>query len=297
MVANTPFRVVANHNATIVVQNRDGKLFRCVARKKLGTIVAGDWVDIAQQSTGNATIETIAPRTGVLERPDHRGKPKPVAANLTRLLIVAAQRPGIDTLLIDSYIAAAERSQITPVLVINKADTLDDEMQAQIDTLFRDYRRIGYQCLLISAHAQLGVDELITTLIDQTAVLVGQSGVGKSSIVNCLLPDKSIRTGALSEATGLGGHTTTAATLYNLPAGGCLIDSPGVREFALGTIDPSMLADTFIEFAEFSDGCRFSNCIHQHEPGCAIQQAVSRQRIAGSRYENYLFLLGRTDSK
>ena len=289
------FRVVANHNTSIVVQDEKGTAQRCVARKKLGTLVAGDWVEVEKQSTGPGAIVSIAPRSSVLERPSRRGDLKPVAANLTRLVIVSAIRPGIDTLLIDSYCCAAERAGIEPVLLINKSDLLDRVQLASVTDMLDGYRRIGYRSQLISARQVDSVDELNPLLRDQTSVLVGQSGTGKSSIVNRILPDKSIRTAVLSQATGLGGHTTTATTLYNLECGGCLIDSPGVRGFALGQIAQTTLAHTFREFADHSVKCRFHNCIHKNEPGCAVQQAVADHHITTGRYRSYLALLELND--
>ena len=285
------YRVVANHNATIVVQDESGLLQRCVARRKLGTIVAGDWVEIESQATGRAAIADVLPRSGVLERPTRRGEFKPVAANLSRLLVVSAPRPGIDTLLIDSYCAAAEIADIQPAIIINKSDLIRADDADEVENLLKDYRRIGYQCLLLNTLDNSHMDILSKLLSGETSVLVGQSGVGKSSIINCLLPEKSIRTGELSAATGLGGHTTTATTLYNLPGGGHLIDSPGVRDFALGTVSHLNLAKAFREFVDYAEGCRFSNCIHQNEPGCAVQQAVTDNFIARSRYQSYLKLM------
>ena len=194
-------RVVANYSASIVVQDENGTAFRCVARKKLGAMVAGDWVEVARQSTGPAAIVSMAPRSSVLERPGRRGDVKAVAANLTRLLIVSAIRPGIDTLLIDSYCCAAERAGIEPVLLINKSDLLDRVQLASVTDMLDGYRRIGYRSQLISARQVDSVDKLNPLLRGQTSVLVGQSGTGKSSIVNRILPDKSIRTAVLSQAT------------------------------------------------------------------------------------------------
>ncbi len=295
-MAQTPdnqhcYRVVANHNASIVVQDENGAAFRCVARKKLGTVVAGDRVEVERQPTGPAAIVSFAPRNSVLERPNRRGELKPVAANLTRLVIVAATRPGIATLLIDSYCCAAERAGIEPVLLMNKSDLLDTEQHACVAKLLNEYHHIGYHSLLISTLQEDSADELKSLFGGHTSVLVGQSGTGKSSIVNRILPDKSVRTAALSRATGLGGHTTTATTLYNLESGGCLIDSPGVRGFALGRIAQTALAQTFREFHDYALNCRFGNCIHKNEPECAVQQAVADHHIATSRYRSYLELL------
>jgi len=285
------FRVVANYSASIVVQDETSIAFRCVAREKLGAMVAGDWVEVENQPNGPAAIVSIAPRGSVLERPDRRGELKPVAANLTRLVIVSATTPGIDTLLIDSYCCAAERAGIEPVLLINKSDLLDPMQLASVTDMIDDYRRIGYHTLLTSALLEDSADELNSLFGGHTSVLVGQSGTGKSSIVNRILPDKSIRTATLSRTTGQGGHTTTATTLYNLESGGCLIDSPGVRGFALGKIAQAALAQTFREFHDYALNCRFGNCIHKNEPECAVQQAVADHDIATSRYRSYLELL------
>lgn len=286
-----PLRVVANHNATIIVQDENQQVFRCVARKKLGTVVAGDWVQIQKQATGHAAVVSIAPRQGVLQRPGRRNALKPVAAHLTHLLIVSAIKPGIDTLLIDSYCCAAERANIQPVLLINKSDMLDKTELNTLTEMLDSYHRIGYPAALLSAKHAIGMTPLFALLQDHTSVLVGQSGVGKSSIVNRILPDKAIRTSALSMTNGQGGHTTTATTLYNLDGGGCLIDSPGVREFTLMHITQIELSRAFKEFTAYSQHCRFSNCIHNNEPGCAVKQALGSGDITTSRYQNYLTLL------
>lgn len=284
-------RVVANHSASVVVQDENGSTFRCVARRKLGVIVAGDWVEVERQATGRSAIVSIAPRSSVLERPGHRGELKPVAANLTRLVIVTAIEPGIDTLLIDSYCCAAERAGIEPAVLVNKSDLLDPAQLASVSDMLDDYHRIGYRGQLVSAIKGDSVDDLDSLLRGHTSVLVGQSGTGKSSIINRIMPDKLIRTADLSQATGLGGHTTTATTLYNLDRGGCLIDSPGVRAFALEQISKAELADTFRDFVKYAANCRFHNCIHKSEPDCAVQQAVADHGIATSRYRSYLELL------
>lgn len=240
---------------------------------------------------GDAAIRSVAPRSSLLERPNRTGTLKPVAANLTQLVIVAAIEPGIQTHLIDSYCVAAERAGIQPTIAINKADLHKDERLEEIEQLIEIYRNIGMHCVLCKSKETDGVDALAHLLANNTSALVGQSGVGKSSIVNALLPRESVRTGALSQASGQGSHTTSTTTLYNLPSGGELIDSPGVREFTPHVPDSSELAHAFREFYEYARQCRFANCLHLNEPGCAVKIAVESHLIAPSRYASYLDML------
>ena len=282
---------MANHNATLLVQTDNGERLRCVARKQLGLLVAGDWVDIRLQPTGHASVVNLHPRHGVLNRNNHKGEAKPIATHLSAIVVVSAIQPSVDTLLIDSYCVAAKCANIEPIIIINKSDLKGPHRQQDIDTILNGYTALGYRCLLMSTSKPEDIDRLGQLMHRRTCVLVGQSGVGKSSIVNALLPDKNIRTTAVSQSTGLGNHTTTATTLYNLPRGGHLIDSPGVRDFSLGKISLKQLANGFIEFEEFKVHCRFGNCIHHNEPDCAVRKAFEEAKISPIRYNNYLKIL------
>ncbi|MCB1756735.1 MAG: ribosome small subunit-dependent GTPase A [Gammaproteobacteria bacterium] len=280
-------RVIANHGTRLLVRNEAGELHRCVALKKVGLAVTGDLVEWQQETNGDGKVLCILRRQSLLQRPDRRGKLKPLAANLTRLAIVSAIPPAIDTLLVDQYTVAAELAGIEPLIVINKSDLLDATQRAGLEKMLDAYRRIGYQTLFIHSLSESGVATLLDSICDQVSMLTGQSGVGKSSIVSRLFPDLDIRIGALSEASGSGAHTTTVTNWYDLHCGGALIDSPGVRQFSLEHLSQADLATGFREIRQTSANCKFNNCTHTHEPQCAVIAAVADGGISRQRYHNY----------
>ncbi len=284
--------VMVRYGPSLIVEDGQGQLYRCLARQNLGEVVCGDRVVWQPLRDGQGVVTAVLPRTTVLSRLDADGQEKPLAANLSRLLILIAPEPEPSQLLIDQYLLAAECSGITPLLIANKMDLLTDPSQrAAFQDRLAPYAAIGYRLFWVSAHHPDSPDPLSQALIDQTSVLVGQSGVGKSSLVKALLPDQEIQIGRLSEATGLGRHTTSAATCYRLPQGGLLIDSPGVRRFRLGAIDRQALEWGFREFRDYAGLCRFNNCRHLDEPGCAIRQAVAEGRINAARLASFHRLL------
>ncbi len=216
---------------------------------------------------------------------------RPLAANIDQLVIEAATEPALDSFLLDKYTVAAELANADALIVINKADLLTTQDRHDIDALLEEYRAIGYPCLYTSALKNTGIEEFRAHLCGRTSILVGQSGVGKSSLVKRLLPDLEITTGRLSAASGLGKHTTTATTLYHLPGGGALIDSPGVRDFRLGAVESLRLGSGFREFHAWLGQCRFNDCLHRGEPGCAIDAAVNEGKISQRRMQSYRRLL------
>ena len=205
--------------------------------------------------------------------------------------IVVASRPSFQEGLIDRYLAASEIIGAQPLLVVNKADMLDAGGRYTMEERLAPFEKIGYDLLFTSNRTTDGLKELHEHLGGHTSILVGQSGVGKSSLVLSLLPDLEIRVGALSEAPGLGRHTTTVASLYHLPDGGDLIDSPGVRDFNLWTRDAGEVAYGFRDFRPFLGQCRFNNCQHVTEPGCAVSDAARRGEIEPRRLESYRHIL------
>jgi ribosome biogenesis GTPase len=274
------------------VEGDGGQIAKCVCRRNIGDPVCGDLV--VWQSTGadSGVITALLPRSTLLSRPDAVGHDKPLAANLTRILIVAAARPAYSTYLIDQYLVAAELIGVEALLLVNKIDLLAGaQRDAYLEGLGR-YPRIGYTLLPVTTRAEDGLSALLPHLAGQTAILVGQSGVGKSSLVKSLLPALDLQIGRLSRATGLGRHTTSATTCYQLPNGGHLIDSPGVRSFRLGPVGRAELERGFREFAPYLGRCRFSNCSHRHEPECAVLGAVASGAIAPERLENFRHLAG-----
>src|SRR5690606_3228646 len=191
----------------------------------------------------------------------------------------------------DRYLVAAEQAGLEPLLVLNKADLLEQGEYAELRAWLDDYAALGYRTLCLSADSGAGLDALRQELKGHVNVFVGQSGVGKSSLINALLPDADLRVGALSEMTGKGTHTTTTARLFHFPDGGDLIDSPGIREFGLTHISHDDLLEGFIEFRPFLGHCRFRDCQHLHEPGCALLAAVTSGAISAGRMNSYRHIL------
>jgi ribosome biogenesis GTPase len=279
--------VVANYGATLDIESATGACYRCVVRQNLGNLVVGDRViwQVIDESSG--VITALVPRDNQLARPDKLGILKPIAANIDQLLIVTAPLPAYSTELIDQYLAAAELSHITPVLLFNKIDLLDEASRESLADDLEVYRSIGYSLIQASTKTEHGLDELHEILKGKTSVFVGQSGVGKSSLVRTLLPGVEIAIGELSEGSGLGQHTTSASRLYHLPHGGAIIDSPGVREFRLWQEEAERLIEGFIEFLPHLGHCRFRDCRHDNEPGCAILKAVEQGAISRQRLKNF----------
>ena len=287
--------VIAHFGVQVDVETLEGpergQIRRCFRRANLPALVTGDRIVWRADNQQGGVIVALQPRRTELYRPDHRGQLKPVAANVDRLVIVFAALPQPHRNLIDRYLVAAEQAQLKPLLVLNKADLLARPEHADIRNWLDDYARLGYRTLCLSADSGDGLDDLRSELKNHVNVFVGQSGVGKSSLINALLPDADLRVGALAEMTGKGTHTTTTARLYHFPDGGDLIDSPGIREFALTHITHDDLLEGFIEFRPFLGHCRFRDCQHVHEPGCALLTAVADGAIAEGRMNSYRHIL------
>ena len=266
-----------------------GKIHRCVSRTNLGSIVAGDKVIWRAGAEQSGVIESRLERKSILERPDNFGNLKAVAANIDQMLIVIACEPEPQPNLIDRYLVAAELMNIRPVLILNKADLVSDDNRDLLSNLLDRYTSLGYttQKIISSRHQAPQMNDL-PKLVDQlTSIVVGQSGVGKSSLINTLLPSAKLEVGDLSHITREGTHTTTKAKLFHLPCGGQLIDSPGIRDFSLWHIDLSQLQQGFVEISERLGQCKFRNCQHEREPGCAIISAVENGDIDEQRFNSY----------
>jgi len=286
-----PGLVIVNYGKNQLVEDTDGNIYRCVARRGLPQIVCGDEVEWLLTGEDTGVIETILPRRTALLRADSNNSRRPLAANIDQVIIEAALEPALDYFLIDKYIVAAELAQAKPLIVINKSDLLKPEDHNRIESLIDEYRSIGYTTLLTSALENTGIEAFADCLKDRTSILVGQSGVGKSSLIKRLLPDRDIAIGRLSAASGQGKHTTTSTTLYHLPHGGTLIDSPGVRDFHLGKVEGTDLTNGFREFQPWLEQCRFNDCRHLTEPGCAVNAAVAAGNILERRMASYRKLL------
>ncbi len=287
--------VIAHFGVLIEVEALDGEqagqVFRCNRRSNLPALVTGDRVVWRPGNQQNGVIVALLPRHSELCRPDMRGQLKPVAANIDQIVIVFAPLPHPHANLIDRYLIAAEHAGIRPLLLLNKADLLDEHNSAHIDRLLATYRKLDYPLLEVSAQDGAGMDELRQRLDDRVSVFVGQSGVGKSSLVNSLLPGIDTRVGALSEQTGKGTHTTTTARLFHFPNGGELVDSPGIREFGLGHVSRQTIEEGFIEFRPLLGHCRFRDCKHDREPGCALLAALADGRIQEQRMHSYRHII------
>jgi ribosome biogenesis GTPase len=281
-------RVVTRHGRNLVVRDDGGELHLCLFRQNLDEIVCGDHVVWQVTNAGEGVVSARLERRSALTRPDYSGREKALAANVTQLVIVLAPEPEPAGFLIDQYLVAAEQLGVDAVICLNKADLLSPEAWQAFRERFAHYQAIGYPLIGVSAKREHGLDPLIERLQGQTSILVGQSGVGKSSLVNALIPDQDAQVGRLSFATGLGRHTTSATTLYDLPSGGELIDSPGVRSFRLNAMDRASLEQGFREFRPFLGQCKFSNCAHEDEPECAIQAAAAAGKIHPERLANFL---------
>ena len=233
-------------------------------------------------------ITAIDDRVNALTRPNLRGDVEVLAANVEQLVVVAAASPVPDWYVVDRYVAAAEQMGVAAAIIYNKTD-LDPERSQHREAL-TDYDRIGYPVLECSATKQTGLDALAALLSGQTAIIVGQSGVGKSSLINALLGGEEQRTAEISAKSGEGRHTTVNSVLLDLPGGGRVIDSPGVRDYAPAFDSVADVAAGFREIMAASQGCRFANCRHLREPGCAVKEAVEDGSVSEHRYESFVRL-------
>jgi ribosome biogenesis GTPase len=277
------------------VEDATGTTHRCNLRRSIASLVTGDrvvWRLGNEQLQGiSGIIEAVHERKTVLTRPDFYDGIKPIAANIDQIVIVSSVVPEFSTNIIDRYIVAAEDVKIRPVILLNKIDLLSPDEMFTINKQLQTYRDIGYDVWQVSSHQGEGLSELQGLLNNKTTIFVGQSGVGKSSLVNAIMPEVEADIGDVSEKSGLGTHTTTTARLYHFPSGGDLIDSPGVREFSLWHMKPEEIAKGFIEFRDHIGQCRFRDCKHKNDPGCALQEAVAKGKIKAARFNNYLRIL------
>jgi len=274
-----------------------GAVYRCHQRANLPSLVAGDKVIWQADGAKSGVVVALEERRNVFSRPSSGGQLRPVAANIDLALVVFAVLPEPFPNLIDRYLVALECLNITPVLVLNKVDLLDTEEQADspnvgpgLEPLLTLYADLGYRCHRIACASGQGISALHQSLQDMTTVCVGQSGVGKSSLINQLANSEQAEVGNLSAGKNKGKHTTTTARLFHLD--NCrMIDSPGIREFGLWHISPEQLFDGFIEFGPFANQCRFRDCSHQQEPDCALRQAVVEGKVNQQRLDSYFHIL------
>lgn len=279
--------IVAHYGTQVAVESAPGVRHRCHMRANLEGLVTGDRV-VWREGESLGVVVAALDRDSELCRPDPQGNLKPVAANIDQIMIVVAPYPEAHANLIDRYLIASEAVSIRPIIVLNKIDLLDQDtsLRDSLEGMLSTYIELGYTVLKVSAK-QDGLESLNAALESRTSIFVGQSGVGKSSLVNALLPEANIRVGALSENTLKGTHTTTTAQLMHLRCGGRLIDSPGIREFGLWHMNRQQIEEGFIEFQPFLGTCKFRDCEHRSEPNCALLDAVAAQKISTHRLASY----------
>ncbi|MBM3999247.1 MAG: ribosome small subunit-dependent GTPase A [Planctomycetes bacterium] len=290
-----PGRVLRVHGLTSIVESERGPVFRCATRRLLKTIAtdqrhvvaAGDLVRFRPESGDTGVIERIEPRRGVLCR-ESRGRQHVLVANVDQVVIVAsAAEPALKPHLIDRFLVTAEHDGLRPLICVNKVDLVDP---ADLQPLVGVYSQLGYPTLLVSATRGWGLDRLRRRLLDKASAIAGQSGVGKSSLLNAIDPQLNLRVQAVSDENQKGKHTTTAAQLVPLTGGGYVVDTPGIRQFQLWDVSPAELAACFPELRPYVSHCRYPDCTHQHEDYCAVKDAVADGRIDLRRYESFCHL-------
>ncbi len=283
--------VIAHFGSQVEIEylegEQQGERQRCHLRANLDALVTGDQV-IWRSGNPTGVVVANSERQSVLSRPDSHGQLRPVAANIDYIVIVVALEPEPHANLINRYLVAAESVAIEPIILLNKVDLLDSKARQQLQTMLAIYPQIGYRVLEASTVNRNGLKDLKTLLRNRTSVFVGQSGVGKSSLINALLPGVDIKVGELSSKMAKGTHTTTTAKLFHFPGGGDLIDSPGIREFGLWHMDRQEVLEGFIEFRPFLGLCKFRDCQHQGEPNCALAQALAEGEISQQRMDSFI---------
>lgn len=288
-------RVLSRFGQHADVLSTTGTTYRCHIRRTITSLVTGDlvaWRQASSQEQGmQGVVEAVEARASELCRPDIYDGLKPVAANIEQIFIVSSPQPAFSDQIIDRYLVACEDAGITPIIVMNKIDLITADEAALIAQRLQVYQQMGYLVLHVSANTGEGIEQLRQHFAEKISVLVGQSGVGKSSLINKTLPEVELLVGDISLTSGLGQHTTTVARWYPLQEGGALIDSPGIREFGLWHLPVERITQGFIDFQPFLGHCKFRDCRHGNDPGCALQQAVADGKLDAGRLANYHHIL------
>lgn len=299
--------VIKNTGSWYLVRNDAGEVVSCKIKGNLrlkgfrctNPVAVGDLVDFELKTDGTAMIKTIEPRQNyIIRRASNLSKEFQIlAANLSQtVLVVTLANPETNTTFIDRFLATAEAYRVPAILAINKIDLLTEtDDRALLEAVAYLYRSIGYTVHLVSAMTGEGMDGLRSELAGKVTLFSGNSGVGKSSIINALVPDAGLKVGDVSASHHTGMHTTTFSEMLDLPGGGAIIDTPGVKGFGTIDFERAEVAHYFPEIFKVSADCRFGNCTHTHEPGCAVREAVEQHLISESRYASYLSILDDSD--
>ncbi|ALO48294.1 ribosome small subunit-dependent GTPase A [Hoylesella enoeca] len=298
--------VIKNTGSWYTVRTDDGQIveskikgnFRLKGIRSTNPVAVGDYVELIRNQEGTAFISSIEERRNyIIRKASNLSKQSHIlAANIDQVfLLVTVNYPQTNSVFIDRFLASAEAYRIPVCLIFNKTDILSAEEQHYQDMMMTLYDTVGYACHAISATSGMGIEGLKTLLRDKVTLLSGNSGVGKSTLINTLIPDVHLRTAEISDAHNTGIHTTTFSEMLAVPGGGYVIDTPGIKGFGTFDIEPAELTSYFKEIFHFSKECRFSNCTHTHEPGCAVRKAVEDHYIAQSRYQSYLNMLADKD--
>ena len=306
--------VIKNTGSWYTVLTDDGQLIDCKIKgnfrlkgiRSTNPVAVGDRVTLSSPSSSLSSRaqsrDLLAPafitaiedrRNYIIRKSINLSKQSHIlAANVDQaLLVVTVVTPQTSTTFIDRFLASAEAYRVPVILVFNKTDLLDDDLRHYQEAMAHLYQTIGYDCRQVSATTGFGMDEIRPLLEGKITLLSGNSGVGKSTLINRLVPDANLRTGEISDAHNTGQHTTTFSEMIPLESSGWLIDTPGIKGFGTFDIEPEELTSYFKEIFQFSKDCRFSNCTHTHEPGCAVLKALEDHYIAESRYQSYLSML------
>lgn len=295
--------IVRNTGSWYTVKTDDGQLFDCKVKgtfrlkgiRSTNPVAVGDVVTITPSPDGlTALIDGIEDRRNyIIRKASNLSKQSHIiAANVDLAALVATiAHPETSTIFIDRFLASAEAYRVPVLLIFNKTDLYNEEELGLMNELVALYRSIGYKCLTCSAEKGNGIDELQAELTNKTTLLSGNSGVGKSTLLNLLVPDADAKTAEISVAHDAGMHTTTFSQMFFLPQGGALIDTPGIKGFGTFDMEREEVSHYFREIFKTSAECRFGNCTHTHEPGCAVLQAVAEGNIAESRFNSYLSML------
>lgn len=299
-------KVIRNTGSWYVVRTDDDQLFDCKIKgsfrlkgiRSTNPVAVGDRVSLATNPEGTAFITAIEPRRNyIIRKASNLSKQSHIlAANIDQAcLIVTVSHPETSTTFIDRFLASAEAYRVPVLILFNKTDCYDADETRYLEALMNLYSTIGYRCVPCSALRGDGMDALRSELSGRTTLLSGHSGVGKSTLLNALIPDAGARTCEISTAHDTGMHTTTFSEMFDLPDGGCLIDTPGIKGFGTFDMEREEVGHYFREIFATATECRYSNCTHTHEPGCAVREAVEEHRISQSRYASYLSMLDDKD--